>query len=175
MRVAIVGSGVSGNVCAWLLHADHDVHLFEGEDYPGGHTRTVEVEIEGRSYVADTGFMVCNDRTYPLFLELLSQLQIPTQVSDMSFSVRCERSGLEYSGSSVNGLFAQRKNLFRPRFLGMLREILRFNRECPRFLDERDDRRTLAEYLHRERYSDEFIQHYLVPMTAAIWSAVQVE
>ncbi len=171
MRVAIVGSGVSGNVCAWLLHADHEVHLFESEEDPGGHTRTVDFEIDGRSYAADIGFMVCNDRTYPLFLQLLSQLQIPTQVSDMSFSVRCNRSGLEYQGSSLNGLFAQRRNLLRPRFLGMLREILRFNRECPRFLDERDDRLTLAEYLHRERYGDEFVQHYLVPMTAAIWSA----
>ena len=150
MRVAIVGAGISGNVCAWLLQSDHKVQLFEAEDYAGGHTRTVDIELDGRPYAVDTGFMVCNDRTYPHFLNLLEQLRIPTQFSDMSFSVHCERTGLEYQGSTLNGLFAQRRNLVRPRFLGMLREILRFNRRSPAFLAEDDDRLTLEQYLRRE-------------------------
>ena len=171
MRVAIVGAGISGNVCAWLLHADHEIVLFEAESHAGGHTRTVDIQLDGRSYSVDTGFMVFNDRTYPNFIRLLERLQVPTQPSDMSFSVRCERTGLEYQGSSLNGLFAQRRNLANPRFYGMLRDILRFNRRSTGFLQEQNDRLTLGEYLAREQYGDEFVQHYLVPMTAAIWSA----
>lgn len=171
MRIAIVGAGISGNVCAWLLHRDHEIVLFEAESYAGGHTRTVDITLDGRNYSVDTGFMVFNDRTYPNFTRLLQQLDVPSQPSDMSFGVRCQRTGLEYQGSSLNGLFAQRRNLANPRFYGMLRDILRFNRSSTSFLREQNDRLTLGEYLARERYGEEFVQHYLIPMTAAIWSA----
>jgi predicted NAD/FAD-binding protein len=119
----------------------------------------------------DTGFMVFNHRTYPNFTRLLRLLGIEERDSDMSFSVRCDRTGLEYQGSSLNGLFAQRSNLVRPAFYRMLRDILRFNRESLELLKEDDDRLTLGEYLERERYGREFVEHYLVPMGAAIWSA----
>ncbi|MDG2381941.1 MAG: FAD-dependent oxidoreductase [Pirellulaceae bacterium] len=171
MRIAIVGGGVSGNVCAWLLHPDHDVTLFEAADYLGGHTNTIEVQTFDAEYTVDTGFMVFNNQTYPQFIRLLELLGVPHQLSDMSFSVRCERSGLEYQGSSLNGLFAQRLNLFNPRFYWMLKDVLRFNRQAPRFLRLEDDVTTLGEYLTAKKYGSAFIQNYLIPMTAAIWSA----
>ena len=103
MRIAIIGSGISGLLTARLLAADHDIHVFEAEDYPGGHTNTVSCEVFGRAYAVDTGFMVFNDRTYPNFVRMLQMLDIPARNSDMSFSVRCDRTGLEYQGSSLNG------------------------------------------------------------------------
>ena len=128
MRVAIIGAGISGNVCAWLLNGQHEVTLFEAGDYPGGHTHTIDVLAYGRRYTVDTGFMVFNDRTYPNFIRLLDRLGIDAQDSDMSFSVRCERTGFEFQGSSLDGLFAQRSNLLRPSFYHMLTDIVRFNR-----------------------------------------------
>jgi predicted NAD/FAD-binding protein len=157
-------------LAARLLSDEHDVHLFEAGDYVGGHTHTLGVELQGNRYPADTGFMVFNDRTYPNFVRMLELLKIPSRDSDMSFSVRCDRTGLEYQGGTVFGLFAQRRNLFRPSFYRMLRDILRFNREAPRLLDSEDESITLDGYLHENRYSRQFLDHYLAPMGASIWS-----
>lgn len=171
MKIAVIGAGVSGNLVARLLHPEHEVHLLEANDYPGGHTNTVEFQAWGRTWSADTGFMVFNDRTYPFFIKMLNLLGVPWQDSDMSFSVRCEKTGLEYQGSSLNGLFAQRSNLFRPSFYGMLGEILRFNRQSLEVLQGDDERMTMGEYLEKRRFSQQFVDRYLIPMTAAIWSA----
>jgi predicted NAD/FAD-binding protein len=170
VKIAIVGSGIAGNVAAWRLHrAGHDITLYEAGEHVGGHTHTHDIELGGRAYAVDTGFIVFNDRTYPRFVALLDELQIPSKPSVMSFSVRCERTGLEYNGSTLNGLFAQRRNLVRPAFLRMIAEILRFNREAPRVLPEPSSF-TLGDYLRENRYSSGFIEHYLIPMGAAIWS-----
>ncbi|MFN0095356.1 MAG: NAD(P)-binding protein, partial [Dehalococcoidia bacterium] len=130
MRLAIVGSGISGLVCAWLLHGPHDVTVFEAGDWVGGHTNTVDVEAGGRPWAVDTGFIVFNEWTYPNFIRILDRLGVASQESSMSFSVSCERTGLEYNGTSLNTLFAQRRNLLRPSFHRMIRDILRFNREA---------------------------------------------
>ena len=127
MRIAVIGSGISGLLAARLLADEHEVHVFEANSYAGGHTNTVSFAAFGQPYAADTGFMVFNDRTYPNFIRLLQMLDVPARMSDMSFSVRCDRTGLEYQGSSLNGLFAQRRNLLRPSFYRMLLEVLRFS------------------------------------------------
>lgn len=171
MRIAIVGSGISGLVTAWLLRHQHEVVVFERNDYAGGHTHTVDVSLDGASYAIDTGFIVFNDWTYPNFIRLLERLRVGSQPTSMSFSVRCERSAVEYNGTSLNKLFAQRRNLLRPTFHRMVRDILRFNREAPRLLDTQAGELLMGDYLHREGYSKQFIDHYLVPMSAAIWSA----
>lgn len=171
MRIAIIGSGIAGLTAAWKLHREHEITLFEAAARIGGHTHTVDVDWAGRSYAVDTGFIVYNDWTYPNFLALLAELDVVTQPSTMSFSVRCERSGLEYSGTSLNTLFAQRRNLLRPAFYGMLRDILRFNREAPALLDmDAEWQPCLGEYLESRGYGRAFVTHYLVPMAAAIWS-----
>jgi predicted NAD/FAD-binding protein len=157
-------------VVAWLLHGDHDITLFESAPEVGGHTHTVDVAWDGERHAVDTGFIVYNDWTYPNFIRLLRLLGVATQESEMSFSVRCERTGLEYNGHSLNTLFAQRRNLLRPRFYRMLLDILRFNREALRLL-ERDEDPSLGEYLARGGYSRELVEHYVVPMGAAIWSS----
>jgi predicted NAD/FAD-binding protein len=170
MRVAVVGAGIAGNVAAWHLHrAGHDIAVYEAGEHVGGHTHTHDIELGGRAYAVDTGFIVFNDRTYPSFVALLDALGVGSQPSSMSFSVRCERTGLEYNGSTLNGLFAQRRNLLRSTFLRMIAEILRFNREAPQILLEQSSF-TLGDYLEEHRYSSAFIKHYLVPMGAAIWS-----
>lgn len=171
MKIAIIGSGISGLLTARLLWGDHDIHVFEANDYVGGHTNTVSFEAFGRPYAVDTGFMVFNDRTYPNFLRMLQMLDVPARLSDMSFSVRCDKTGLEYQGSSLGGLFAQRRNLLRPSFYRMLLDVLRFNRQSRELLQGKDDDLELGQYLERNRYSQEFIEHYLIPMGAAIWSA----
>ena len=171
MRIAIVGTGISGMVAAYLLHRDHEITVFEAADYIGGHTNTIDVQIEGQTYAVDTGFIVFNDWTYPNFIQLLNRLGVESQASDMSFSVKCERTGLEYNGTSLNSLFAQRRNLFRLSFHRMIRDILRFNRESLELLKQSGPGPSLESYLATNRYSKEFIDHYLVPMGAAIWSA----
>lgn len=171
MKLAIVGSGISGLVCAHRLCRRHDVTLFEANETLGGHTNTIDVRIDGDTHAVDTGFIVFNDWTYPHFIQLLDELGVASRPTSMSFSVRCDRSGMEYNGSSLNGLFAQRRNLFRPRFYRMLRDILRFNREAPRLLEsEGDERLTIAEYLEPRNYSRQFRDQYLLPMGSAIWS-----
>lgn len=171
LKIAIVGTGIAGNVVAHALHRSHDITVFEANDYIGGHSNTVELSLDGEDLKLDTGFIVFNDRTYPNFVELLGRLGVDSQPSNMSFSVRCDRSGLEYNGATLNSLFAQRGNLLRPSFHRMIRDILRFNREAPAFLQHGTPHMTLAEYLARNGYSAEFVQNYLVPMGAAIWSA----
>ena len=127
MRVAVIGSGISGSLIARILHSRHEVVLYEAADYPGGHAHTHSLRLEGRPITVDTGFMVFNDRTYPNFCRLLELLGVQSQPSDMSFSVSCPIQNFEYQGSSLDGLFAQRGNLLRPSFYRLLVDILRFN------------------------------------------------
>jgi len=171
MRIAVVGAGVSGLLAARLLATRHDVTLYEASDYLGGHANTVDVTVDGRSFSVDTGFMVFNSRTYPTFQRLLGLLNVKSQSSDMSFSVKCERSGLEYQGSSLSGLFAQRTNLWRPKFWAMIADIVRFNRQARKFLERNEHSTTLDEFLSKRRYGRAFCENYLLPMTAAIWSS----
>jgi len=175
VKVAVIGTGIAGNVAAYHLARKHEVTVFEADDRIGGHTNTVRVEHAGRTYDVDTGFIVFNARTYPNFIRLLDDLGVGWQDSDMSFSVRHESTGFEYNGSTLNSLFAQRSNLLRPSFYRMIREILRFNREAPRLLGPDAPPLTLDEYLACGNYSREFIEHYIIPMGAAIWSAKPVE
>ncbi len=170
MRIAIVGSGIAGNVAAYHLSREHDITVFEAGGHVGGHTHTHDIEQGGRRYAVDTGFIVFNSWTYPNFIALLNQLGVASQSSAMSFSVSDEGSGIEYNGTSLNTLFAQRSNLFRPAFWRMLRDIARFNRGAPALLGEEGDLLSLGEYLDRNRYSREFVDRYVIPMGAAIWS-----
>lgn len=171
MKIAIIGSGVSGNTLGWHLSKQHEVTVFEADGHIGGHTHTHEIDAFGKRYNIDTGFIVYNDWTYPNFIEMLDTLGVETQSSDMSFSVHDEASGLEYNGTSLNSLFAQRRNLFRPSFIGMIRDILRFNQEAPALLDDRQADMPFGEYLKLNGYGEKFIAHYVIPMGSAIWSA----
>ena len=170
-RIAIVGTGVSGLVAAHLLRSSADVTLFEARDRIGGHVRTVEVEgPDGRSVAVDTGFIVYNEHNYPLFSRLLHTLGVETQPSDMSFSVRCDRTGLEYNGSTLSQIFSQRRNLLSLPFLRMLKDIVRFNREAPEAVGNGAAGLTLGEYVEAAGYSARLSEHYLVPMGSALWS-----
>lgn len=169
MKIAIIGSGISGLTAAWLLTREHDVTLFEANDYIGGHTHTVTAGTAGEEFDIDTGFIVFNDWTYPNFIGLLNELDVDSVETSMGFSVRCDRTHLEYCGSDLNGLFAQRRNLIRPKFYRFISEILRFNREAPNFLQGREDE-TVSEFLREHNYSQQFAEQYLLPMGAAIWS-----
>jgi predicted NAD/FAD-binding protein len=171
MKIAIIGTGIAGNCAAYRLAPHHDITVFEADGRIGGHTNTLEVDDGDRTLAVDTGFIVFNEKTYPHFLALLDELGVASQDSDMSFSVSGGRSGLEYNGSSLNGLFAQRRNLIRPSFHRMLRDILRFNREAPALLGQPDFGLTLGEYLDRNDYSRQFVDSYVLPMGSAIWSA----
>jgi len=172
MRIGIVGSGVAGLVCAQLLGAIHDVTVLEADGHLGGHAHTVRVERPDGPLDVDVGFIVCNDRTYPNFLGLLGQLGVATRASDMSFSVRDERSGLEWCGSSVGTVLAQPHNLLRPGFLRMLRDVVRFNGLARRLAgNPTAPDHTLRDILSAGRWSDGFVEWYLVPMGSAIWSA----
>ena len=173
MRIAVIGSGVSGMVAAWRLHRDHDVTVFEAGAHVGGHTNTRDVQWQGRQYAVDTGFIVFNDWTYPRFIALLNELGVPFHNSNMSFSLRDERSGLEYNGTSLNTLFAQRTNALRPSFIRMLTDILRFNKQSRELLAGQDDAMTLSDYLAAHGYSRAFREQYIVPMGKAIWSATE--
>jgi uncharacterized protein len=170
MKIAIIGAGIAGNVVARNLHRDHDITVYEAAGRVGGHAHTHTVERAGKSYRVDTGFIVYNERTYPHFISLLKELEVDSQESSMSFSVRNQASGLEYNGASLNTLFAQRRNLVRPSFLGMIRDILRFNRAARSLLGDEGDAQSLAEFLERGRYGRAFVDHYILPMGAAIWS-----
>lgn len=171
ISIAVVGSGISGLAAAWLLRDRYQVTLFEAAPSAGGHTNTVDVQIDGLSAPVDTGFLVFNERTYPNLIALFDHLGIRTVASEMSFSVRIEDQNLEWAGTSIGSLFAQKRNLARPRFWRMLADILRFNRSAPAF-DDADPEHplSLGEFLTRGRYSREFCDWYLLPMAAAIWS-----
>lgn len=171
MNVAIIGTGISGLAAAHRLHREHRLTLFEASDWIGGHTHTHDVEWAGRRFAIDTGFIVHNERNYPRFRALMDELGVATKRTSMSFSVACERTGLEYGSTNLASLFAQKRNLLRPVFHGMLASILRFNREAPRLLDHEDALLTLGEYLARHRYPRAFVDQYIVPMGAAVWSA----
>jgi predicted NAD/FAD-binding protein len=175
MRIAIIGTGIAGNVLGRALHREHDLTVFESASYIGGHTHTHRIELGGERYAVDTGFIVFNHVTYPNFTRLLEELGVASQDSSMSFSVRNAASGLEYNGTSINTLFAQRGNLLRPSFHRLWREILRFNAHAPRLLEAGAPPLTLAEYVREQRYSEQFVGNYLVPMAAAIWSAAPAE
>lgn len=170
MKIAIVGGGISGLTCARLLSRNYDVTVFEAEGQPGGHSHTRQFELDGRNYDVDTGFIVYNDRTYPNFMKLLSQLGVEGIPTEMSFAVRCDRTGVEYSGSGLAGLFAQKRNLLRPSFLKMAADILRFNRQGTMDADCVSPSMTVGEYLAKNGYGRGFADHYLLPMGAAIWS-----
>jgi predicted NAD/FAD-binding protein len=172
VNIAIIGSGISGLTSAYLLNRSHEITLFEAGDWIGGHTHTIEVTVDGQRYAVDTGFIVFNDWTYPNFIRLLGQLGVGFKPTEMSFSVTDPDSGLEYNGNNFNSLFAQRRNLLSPGFWGMLRDILRFNKEALRDLDEHRIAAdtTLDQYLKAGGYGERFILHYIVPMGAAIWS-----
>jgi predicted NAD/FAD-binding protein len=171
MKIAIVGSGVSGLVCAHLLHRAHDVALFEGGDHVGGHTHTNDVEIDGRRVAVDTGFIVYNEETYPRFVRLLARLGVRTHASDMSFSVKDARTGLEWRGTSLDTLFAQRLNALRPSFHRMLKDVVRFNAEARALAADGPDDVPIGQWIEERGYSREFVEHYLVPLGSAIWSA----
>jgi predicted NAD/FAD-binding protein len=173
VRIAIIGSGIAGMTAAYRLNKDHDITVFEAGDHFGGHTYTHDAVLGGHPYAVDMGFIVFNDRTYPKFVAMMNELGVESQPSNMSFSMSCERTGLEYNGTSVNSLFAQRLNILRPSFLKMITDILRFNRESPRLLLSQDISLTLGQYLERHDYSDAFIERYIVPMGRAIWSATE--
>lgn len=172
MKIAIIGSGISGLTCAHLLNRNHEITVFEAGARIGGHTHTVDVEVNGERHAIDTGFIVFNDWTYPNFIGLLEQLGVASQPTEMSFSVHDPRSASEYNGNTLNSLFAQRRNLLSPRFWGMLRDILRFNREALADLEQQRIAAdiSLGEYLQQHGYGERFIQHYIVPMGSAIWS-----
>lgn len=170
-RVAVVGSGISGLAAAWLLGQRHHVTLFEADTRLGGHTNTVDVAVDGVSAPVDTGFLVFNHHTYPNLTALFAHLGVASTATDMSFAVSFRESGLEWAGTNLNTVFGQRRNLLKPAFWRMLRDILRFNREAPAWLDAQPhDPRSLGAYLADNGYSREFSEWYLLPMAAAIWS-----
>ena len=172
MKIAIIGSAISGLTCAHLLHRQHQVTVFEASAWVGGHTHTVDVEVGGQQHAIDTGFIVFNDWTYPNFIQLLDRLGVASQPTEMSFSVHDPVSGIEYNGNNLNSLFAQRGNLISPAFWRMLGDILRFNRQALADLEHKRIAAdtTLGSYLKANHYSRRFVEHYIVPMGSAIWS-----
>jgi uncharacterized protein len=169
LNIAIIGTGIAGNTLASHLYQQHQVTVFEANDYIGGHTHTHQISIDGETHLVDTGFIVFNDKTYPEFERMLLASGVAWRDSEMSFSVRNEVSGLEYNGTTLNSLFAQRRNLLSPAFYRMIRDILRFNKQALALLAPGNEI-TLGDYLAANRYSAQFVRDYIVPMGAAIWS-----
>ena len=170
MKIAIVGSGISGNTIAHLLHKKHNITLFEKNNRIGGHSHTHNIEINGSPISVDTGFIVFNKKTYPLFSSLLRELDVAYEDSKMSFSVFSKKTGLEYNGTTLNTLFSQRRNIFNPKFIKMIFEILRFNKESLGLLNTSKEL-SLGDYLAKNTYSDYFLKNYILPMGSAIWSS----
>jgi predicted NAD/FAD-binding protein len=171
MKIAVVGSGIAGLVCAHRLDAAHEVTLLEAEPRLGGHAHTVYVTVAGRTHAVDTGFIVYNETTYPGLTRLLAELGVETQPTEMSFGLHCERTGLEWSSRGLRGLFARPSRALRPSFLRMIGEIARFAREADAIATAGDTKPTLRELVREREYSDVFRDAYLAPMGAAIWSA----
>ena len=173
MKIAVIGSGISGLACAHYLSSSHEVSVFEGGRRVGGHTATVDVQLGTRRYAIDTGFIVFNDWTYPNFIALMDELGVSSKATAMGFSVRDPETGLEYSGTNLDTLFAQRRNIVSPAFIGMVRDILRFNKASVADLERGaiGETETLGEYLHSNGYGEKFTNQYLAAMGSAIWSA----
>jgi len=184
VKVAIVGTGVAGLVAAHRLRSRHDLTIFEADARTGGHANTVDVELDGVHHAVDTGFIVYNEANYPGFVALLDELGVATQPTTMSFGVSDPRTGLEYRGSNLGSLFAQRRNLANPRFLRLLADVVRFNRAAHRLVADEQvwsgadrlsapmvDDESIEAFLRRGRYSNRFVEQFLVPFGAAIWSA----
>ena len=172
MKIAVIGSGISGLTAAHYLRDHHELTIFEANAYLGGHTATVEVPWQGKNYAIDTGFIVFNDRTYPNFEQLLSELSVESQNSEMSYSVHDEKTGFEYNGHTLRTLFAQKRHWFSLSFYGLLWEVIRFNRLAKQaLLTEVDPRDVLVDFLNQHDFSERFCSHYLLPMGAAIWSS----
>ena len=171
-RIAIVGTGISGMTCAYLLNKQNDITVFEANDYIGGHTATKDVEVNGQQYSIDTGFIVYNDWTYPNFIKLLDQLGVINQPTEMSFSVKNLASGLEYNGNTINSLFAQRRNIVSPFFWRIVLDIVKFNKLCKAHIANNNptDNITLREFIEQKKLSKGFTENYILPMCAAIWS-----
>jgi predicted NAD/FAD-binding protein len=171
-RIAIIGTGVSGLTSAYLLNKVADITVFEANDYIGGHTATKNVSVNNKEYAIDTGFIVYNDWTYPNFIKLMKQLNVKSQASEMSFSVKNDASGLEYNGNTLNSLFAQRRNLLSPNFYRLVLDILKFNKVCKQAIESNMDTNdvTLLQFIKQHKLSEQFVQNYILPMCAAIWS-----
>lgn len=171
-KIAIIGSGISGMTTAYLLNKKADITMFEANDYIGGHTATKNVELDGKSYNIDTGFIVYNDWTYPNFIKLMDILKIDVQPTEMSFSIKNLASGLEYNGNTLNSLFAQRRNIISPKFWRIVLDIVKFNKLCKQHLDAGKNTQniTLLEFIREHNLSESFTQNYILPMCAAIWS-----
>jgi predicted NAD/FAD-binding protein len=170
-RIAVIGSGIAGLSAAYYLSRRHEVHVFERDNRIGGHTHTVMVESDRGPIPVDTGFIVHNDRTYPNFCRLMDELGVETQPSDMSFAVTGQDGAFEYSSRGLRGFFAQRRNYFSRDHYRLLREILRFNREAPKVLNDPDSQGiTLGEFLDAGKYAPVFVDRYLIPMAGAVWS-----
>lgn len=170
-RIAIIGSGVAGLTTAYWLNPHYDVSLFEANDYLGGHTHTIDLEIDHQRHRIDTGFIVFNKKTYPLFNQLIESLEIPIQKSEMSFSYRSTSGDLEYNGHNLNTLFADRRNLYKTSFYRFIAEIIRFNRDAKEFiLEENNQGITIRDFINQYGYSDYFVKSYLIPMMSSIWS-----
>lgn len=171
MRIAVIGSGIAGLASAWLLSRAHEVTLFEANNYLGGHTHTHDIELHGRHYAVDTGFIVHNPSHYPLLTRLFDELGVASRPTTMSFSVHSKASGLEYNAASLDRLFCQRRNLLSPRFFGLLRDLRRFYREAPALLTLANEGLTLGEYLAGHGYGACFRDEHLIPMASALWSS----
>lgn len=172
MRIAVIGAGISGMATAWLLSRRHEVTLYEANDYIGGHTHTHTLTAaDGHTQAVDSGFIVFNPRHYPLLSRLFDELDVASQPTTMSFAVQNEASGLEYGAGSLDALFCQRRNLLSPRFLGMVRDLVRFYRQAPDLLLESGNGPTLGEYLTAHGYGAMFRDNHLVPMASALWSS----
>ena len=172
-KIAIIGSGISGLTCAHLLNKQHDITVYEANDYIGGHTATKTITDNGETHNIDTGFIVFNNKTYPLFIRFLEQLGVSWKNTEMSFSVSDEKTGFEYNGNNLNTLFAQRRNILNPKFYHFVGEILRFNKKCKEleFQDNIPKDQTLGEFLNGNGFSRKFQNYYVLPMAAAIWSS----
>ncbi|WP_305803964.1 FAD-dependent oxidoreductase [Stenotrophomonas sp. YIM B06876] len=171
MRIAVIGSGISGLASAYLLSRRHQVTLYEANDYLGGHTHTHDIELEGRRLAVDSGFIVHNRQHYPLLTRLFEELGVATRPTTMGFSVQVQASGLEYSATTLDTLFCQRRNLLSPRFLGMVRDLFRFYRQAPALLDMPGPGPDIGQYLAQHGYGEAFRDEHLLPMASALWSS----
>lgn len=170
MKIAIVGSGIAGMTAAHLLLGDHDIEVFEANDYVGGHTHTIDVRRENEDYAVDTGFIVFNRVTYPNFCRIMDRLGVDSQPTEMTFSVKCERTGLEYSPHTLNTFFIQRKNILSRTFYRMIFDIFRFRRQI-NSLSAGDQEIEIGRYLKEQGYSERFLRHFIIPLGSSLWSA----